>query len=72
MDSQTMLYAIPVCGALALLFAFLRSSWINKQEAGDGQMIKIAGHIRDGAMAFLGREYRVLAVFVIVVAIRFY
>ena len=35
---------------------------------GDSTMIKIAGHIRDGAMAFLGREYRVLAIFVIVVA----
>ena len=27
-----MLYAVPVAGALALLFAFLRSSWINKQD----------------------------------------
>jgi K(+)-stimulated pyrophosphate-energized sodium pump len=31
-------------------------------------MKKIAGHIRDGAMAFLAREYRVLAIFVVVVA----
>ena len=68
MDSQTMLYAVPVAGALALLFAFLRSSWINKQDAGDDTMTKIAGHIRDGAMAFLGREYKVLAIFVVVVA----
>ncbi|MEM6794697.1 MAG: sodium-translocating pyrophosphatase [Acidobacteriota bacterium] len=68
MDSQTLLYAVPVCGALALIFAFLRSSWINKQDAGDATMVKIAGHIRDGAMAFLGREYRVLAIFVVAVA----
>ena len=69
MDSQTLLYAIPVTGVLALVFAFLRSNWINSQDAGDETMVKIAGHIRDGAMAFLGREYRVLTIFVIVVAI---
>ena len=59
---------VPVTGALALLFAFWRSRWINGRDAGDERMIKIAGHIRDGAMAFLGREYRVLAIFVVVVA----
>ncbi len=68
MDSQTLLFAVPVAGALALLFAFLRSGWINKQDAGDGTMVKIAGYIRDGAMAFLAREYRILGIFVVVVA----
>ncbi|MDA8016900.1 MAG: sodium-translocating pyrophosphatase [Thermoanaerobaculia bacterium] len=68
MDSQTLLYAVPVTGALALIFAFLRTTWINKQDMGDDTMKTIAGHIRDGAMAFLGREYRVLFIFVIVVA----
>ena len=68
MDTQTLLYAVPVSGVLALVFAFLRSAWINKQDAGDATMIKIGGYIRDGAMAFLKREYSVLIVFVIVVA----
>ncbi|MEM1206711.1 MAG: sodium-translocating pyrophosphatase [Acidobacteriota bacterium] len=68
MDSQTLLYAVPFCGILALAYAFVRSTWINKQDMGDSTMKKIAGHIRDGAMAFLGREYRVLTIFVVVVA----
>ncbi|MEM8998395.1 MAG: sodium/proton-translocating pyrophosphatase, partial [Acidobacteriota bacterium] len=68
MDSQTLMYAVPISGALALIFAFLRSNWINAQDMGDDTMKKIAGYIRDGAMAFLGREYRVLAIFVVVVA----
>ncbi|MEM1178896.1 MAG: sodium-translocating pyrophosphatase [Acidobacteriota bacterium] len=63
-----LMYAVPVSGALALIFAFLRSNWINAQDMGTDEMKKIAGHIRDGAMAFLGREYRVLAIFVVVVA----
>ncbi len=62
-------YLIPVAGVLALIFAFVRSSWIVKQDAGTDEMKVIAGHIREGAMAFLGREYRVLAVFVVVVAV---
>lgn len=69
MDSQTLLYAVPVTGVLALLFAFIRSNWINKQDMGDATMIKIAGYIREGAMAFLSREYRILAIFVVLVAV---
>lgn len=64
----TMLYLIFACGVAALIFGWLRSAWINKQDAGNDTMVKIAGHIREGAMAFLGREYRVLAIFVVVVA----
>jgi K(+)-stimulated pyrophosphate-energized sodium pump len=67
-DFQKIMYLIPVCGLLGLAFAWLRSAWINKQDAGDERMQTIAGHIRAGAMAFLGREYRVLAIFVLVVA----
>ena len=66
---QNLLYAVPVCGALALLFAYIRSAWIRKQDAGTEEMAKISNHIREGAMAFLGREYRVLAVFVVAVSI---
>ena len=62
-------YLIPLAGVLALLFAFMRSTWIRKQDAGTAEMTVIAAHIREGAMAFLGREYRVLAVFVAVVAL---
>jgi len=66
--SDSIIYFIPACGALALVYAWLRSAWIGKQDAGDDRMQVIAGHIREGAMAFLGREYRVLAIFVVVVA----
>ncbi|MDX1382895.1 MAG: sodium-translocating pyrophosphatase [Thermoanaerobaculia bacterium] len=59
---------LPVSGVLALAFALLRARWIQGQDEGDARMSEIAKHIRDGAMAFLGREYRVLAVFVVVVA----
>ncbi len=66
---QTITYAIPVFGILALLYTFWRSSWVSKQEVGTERMATIAKNISEGAMAFLKAEYRVLAIFVIAVAI---
>ncbi len=63
------LLLVPAAGVLALLFAWWRSMWVNKQDAGTEEMKKIAGYTRDGAMAFLFREYKVLIPFVIVAAI---
>jgi K(+)-stimulated pyrophosphate-energized sodium pump len=52
-----------------MLFAFWKTTWINKQDQGTEKMVRIGKDISDGAMAFLKAEYRVLSVFVIVVAI---
>ena len=62
-------HIIPLFGVLALLYTFWRSRWISKQDAGTEKMQVIAGHIAEGAMAFLKAEYRVLIFFVIIVAI---
>ncbi len=66
---QTIMYSIPVFGIIALLFTYWKSSWVSKQEVGTEKMARIADAIADGAMAFLRAEYRVLAIFVVVVAI---
>lgn len=65
----TILYLIPVAGIIALLFTYIKSKWVEKQDAGTEKMIRIAGHTAEGAMAFLKAEYRVLAVFVVIVAV---
>ena len=57
-----------VAGLLALIFSFWKTSWIEKQDQGTKKMVVIGSSIADGAMAFLRAEYRVLSVFVIVVA----
>ncbi|WP_445666721.1 sodium-translocating pyrophosphatase [Fodinibius sp. AD559] len=62
-------YLIPVSGILALLYTFLKSSWVNKQDTGTKKMATISSHIQRGAMAFLKAEYKVLSIFVISVAI---
>jgi len=55
-------------GILAMLFAFVKTSWINKQDEGSDRMKKIGKSISEGAMAFLKAEYRILSIFVVVVA----
>ncbi len=62
------LLLLPLSGIAALLYAALKTRWINKLDAGNDTMKTIARNIRDGAMAFLTREYRVLGWFVLVVA----
>jgi len=66
--TQDLLWAAPGAGVLALIFAFIKSKAINKADAGTDRMKEIAGFIRDGAMAFLAREYKVLGIFAVVVA----
>ena len=61
-------YVAIVAGLISLAFAMVRSAWVRKQDGGDARMTEIAGNIREGAMAFLSREYRILAIFVVVVA----
>jgi K(+)-stimulated pyrophosphate-energized sodium pump len=65
---QELVYAAPGAGVLALIFALWKTSWINRQDAGTEEMKEIASRIREGAMAFLAREYRVIAIFVVIVA----
>lgn len=65
---QNLTLIIPVLGALGLLYTFWKTSWVSKQDAGTDRMKRISLSIATGAMAFLKAEYRVLAIFVVVVA----
>ncbi|MCP4500130.1 MAG: sodium-translocating pyrophosphatase [Deltaproteobacteria bacterium] len=61
--------AVPLMGLLALGFAYFKANKVQATDAGNDRMQEIAGYIREGAMAFLSREYRVLAYFVVAVAV---
>ncbi len=60
------LISAPVVGIIALLFALYKASTINKVSPGNDRMKEIASYIEDGAMAFLSREYKTLAIFIVV------
>lgn len=59
----------PIVGAIALLFAFYLASQVVKVDEGTDRMKEIAAYIREGAMAFLKREYKVLVIFTAVLFI---
>src|SRR3954452_23413982 len=63
------IYLAPALGILGLLVMAMKSAWVGKQDPGEANMQELAGHIADGAMAFLKAGWRVLGVFVFVTAI---
>jgi K(+)-stimulated pyrophosphate-energized sodium pump len=58
-----------LCSFVGLGTAAYYAFWVLKQDAGSPLMQKISKHIQEGALAFLTREYRTVAIVLIVVAI---
>ncbi len=58
-----------ICGVLGLGVAAFMAFYVLKQDQGTERIREISDAIKEGALAFLGREYKILAVFVVVVAI---
>ena len=66
---MNLLILAPLAGILALIFAGILASGIAKKDPGNDKMKEIMGYIHEGAMAFLYREYKVLAIFIVVLAL---
>ena len=64
---SALLWSAPVLGILGLIVATVIYFTVKAMPAGNGKMVEISDAIHDGAMAFLKREYKVLAVFIVVV-----
>lgn len=69
MDFTNYTLIIPIIGVIGILAAFIIYLAVKKQPDGNNQMREIAASIHEGAMAFLFREYKVLAVFIVIVAV---
>ena len=67
---ESMMIYMPIAMAiLGLIYMGVKRSWVMKQDAGDGKMKEISDHIYEGALAFLSAEYRLLAIFVVIVSV---
>ncbi|WP_043708903.1 sodium-translocating pyrophosphatase [Corallococcus macrosporus] len=69
LESSFWAIAPGVVGAVGLLFAAVFYFRVKSLPEGDATMNRIAGYIREGAMAFLVREYKVLAAYCAVIAV---
>src|SRR5210317_2197209 len=63
---ENMLLLVPMFGIVGLIYMFVLRSWVVKQDSGSEKMTKLAAYIKEGALAFLNAEYRILAIFVVV------
>ncbi len=60
---------VPAAAVCALLFAIIKANAIGKKDVGSDRMKEISGFIHEGALAFLHAEYKVLGLFVLIVAL---
>lgn len=69
MDTNLVFYCAIGIGFIALVFAYIKYLSITSISPGNDRMKEISGYIEEGAMAFLVREYKSLAIFIVVLAI---
>ncbi|MDD6090450.1 MAG: sodium-translocating pyrophosphatase [Candidatus Limivicinus sp.] len=63
---QAFIWLAPVLALAALLFAAYKANYVSKSAPGNSRMQEIAGSIAEGADAFLRSEYKILAIFIVV------
>jgi len=64
-----LVWLVPVTGAAAALFAVWLAYDVLRRDTGTEAMQEIAGMIFEGAMAFLARQYRTIAIMAVLTAI---
>lgn len=64
-----MIYVPIILALLGLIFMYIKMVWVKKQDAGNDKMKSISKSIKEGALAFLAAEYRLLLIFVIIASL---
>jgi K(+)-stimulated pyrophosphate-energized sodium pump len=55
-----------ICGALGIVYSFVTKAWVASQPTGSQKMIEISDAVKEGAQAFLAREYKTVAIVAVV------
>jgi len=64
-------WIVPSASILALIFAYIFFKQVMRESEGNEKMIKIASHVRKGAMAYLKQQYKVVGLVFIILTILF-
>ena len=67
-----MIYVPIAMAIIGLLFMLIKRSWVKKQNPGSEKMQTISKSIKEGALAFLAAEYRLLLIFVVIASVLLY
>src|SRR5512143_226631 len=68
MMSLTIIFALG-CGLLGVIYAVMTAMWVNKQDAGSAKMQEISNAVKEGAYAFLAREYKTVAIVAVILVV---
>jgi len=71
MTADDLFWIAPIGSALGLIFAYVFYRQIMKKAEGEPDMIRIAGYVREGAMAYLKQQYKVVAIFFVCAGLGF-
>ncbi len=63
---HVLIYLVPLLAIAALAFAAYKANYVSKMAPGSSRMQEISSAIAEGASAFLKSEYKILAVFILV------
>lgn len=66
---DSIFWLAPLSSILALIFAYWFFKQMMKEDEGTSLMKKIAKHVREGAMAYIRQQYKVVAIFFVVLAV---
>ncbi|MBN9068441.1 MAG: sodium/proton-translocating pyrophosphatase, partial [Rhizobiales bacterium] len=66
---MTMLYVVIACGLLSIVYAIWATQSVLAADQGNARMQEIAGAIREGAQAYLARQYTTIAIVGVIVFI---
>ncbi len=63
--SPILIFAL-ACGALAIVYSFVTKAWVSSQPTGTEKMMAISAAVKEGAQAFLAREYKTVAIVAVI------
>ena len=69
---EWVVYVALICGALGVAYSLLTAGWVFKQDAGNQRMQEISSYVAEGAMAYLSRQYKVVAMIAVILVIILY
>ncbi len=62
-------YLALICGAVGVAYSLMTAGWVFKQDAGNQRMQEISSYVAEGAMAYLTRQYKVVAIIAVILFI---
>ncbi|HPT74022.1 MAG TPA: sodium/proton-translocating pyrophosphatase, partial [Methanomassiliicoccaceae archaeon] len=69
MHVDALVYLVPIAGIIGLLFAGYLTWAIFRKDTGTPEMKEIGDAIREGAMAYLARQYKTIAIISVILAV---